>query len=215
MDLYRYFHPHHHPRLRKVSLRHQEIEELLQAAVELRRALGRARTRNEQVAVEGIEGEHFDQIFVAVDYVIDSLSQLSHAHPGDTLRTTLDLVEERKEIPGWEIWAELVKNRLQSAISDSQIMSDQEERKQSEKKQDQENLVQMKLSEGIGERVSSGRFDNKQSDNKSNDSKVSSIRINNRNEGTSESPSESSFGALGSFAGEDQPHRARVAGILK
>ncbi len=50
MDLYRYFHPHHNPRLLLVPLRLQELGELEQAAAELKKAVRRAAIRSENAA---------------------------------------------------------------------------------------------------------------------------------------------------------------------
>jgi hypothetical protein len=46
MDIYRYFHPHHNPRLRTTPIRLQELNELEEAARELRRAIERAGLRS-------------------------------------------------------------------------------------------------------------------------------------------------------------------------
>ena len=112
MDLYRYFHPHHNPRLRGVPLRLQEVAELEQAATELQRALERAKLRLESAPVGGIRQEHLSEILVAAEYLVESLSTLTKAHPGDSPNTMTELLREREEAPGWENWARLVKQRL-------------------------------------------------------------------------------------------------------
>ena len=113
MDLYRYFHPHHNPRLRNVPLRLQELGELEQAAVELHKALKRAEVRTGEAATGPIKKEHFNQIRVAMDYVVESLGTLSGAHPGDESDTMEQMLDERKDAPGWENWARLLKQRLE------------------------------------------------------------------------------------------------------
>ncbi len=113
MELYRYFHPHHNPRLRQVSLRLQELGELEQAAVELRSAVRRAEIRSELAPVGRIQKDHFSEILVALDYIVESLSTLGKAHPGDDLSTLNSLLLERKDAPGWENWARLLRQRLQ------------------------------------------------------------------------------------------------------
>ncbi len=50
MDLYRYFHPHHNPRLLRTPLRLQELGELEQAASELKKAIRRAAIRSENAS---------------------------------------------------------------------------------------------------------------------------------------------------------------------
>jgi len=120
MDLIRYFHPHHNPRLRSRELRLQEVSELEQAAIELKKALRRAEVRSEAVEKKGetqtpLRKEHFNQLQVAMEYVVESLGTLSQAHPGDETPAMYQLLEERKEAPGWENWARLLKERLELA----------------------------------------------------------------------------------------------------
>ena len=112
MDLYRYFHPHHNPRLRNTPLRLQELGELTQAANELKRALERARLRSEDHPIGGIREEHFSDILVAMSYVAESLSTLTQAHPGDEHSDMFQLLRERQNAPGWENWSRLVQQRL-------------------------------------------------------------------------------------------------------
>lgn len=112
MDIFRYFHPHHNPRLRSVPLRLQEVAELEQAALELKKALQRAQIRTESSPVEPIHGEHFNEIISAMHYVLDSLHTLHEAHPGDDFETVARLLEERKNTPGWENWVRLLQERM-------------------------------------------------------------------------------------------------------
>ena len=115
MDLYRYFHPHHNPRLREKSIRMQELSELEQASQELKKAIKRAEIRTDESnnEVGGIKKDHFTQILVALDYVVDSLGVLTKAHPGDDVDAMKSLLEERNEAPGWENWSRLLKQRLE------------------------------------------------------------------------------------------------------
>ncbi len=120
MDLIRYFHPHHNPRLRSRELRMQEVSELEQAALELRKALRRAEIRSESAAEKNdtetpLRKEHFNQLLVAMDYIVESLGTLSQAHPGDETPALYQLLEERKDAPGWENWSRLLKERLELA----------------------------------------------------------------------------------------------------
>lgn len=119
MDLYRYFHPHHNPRLRHVPLRMQEVAELEQAANELKKAVERAKVRAESAEIGGIKGEHFSEILVALDYAVESLGILSRAHPGDEMNVMYQLLEERKDAPGWENWARLLKQRMDECSRDA------------------------------------------------------------------------------------------------
>ena len=113
MDLYRYFHPHHNPRLRNVSLRLQELCELKQAAEELKRAVERAEIRAENSENGPIRRDHFSEILVALDYAVESLDVLENAHEGDSEQTMCDLLNERKDAPGWENWGRLLRQRLE------------------------------------------------------------------------------------------------------
>lgn len=113
MDLFRYFHPHHNPRLRKVPLRLQELGELELASKELHRALQRAQIRTE--ASNG-DPESYNNILEAVNFVIESLSQLVRTHAGDSAEAVEQLIEERKNIPGWENWSRIVKERLEESL---------------------------------------------------------------------------------------------------
>ncbi len=113
MDLYRYFHPQYNPRLRTVAMRLLEINELEQAARELRNAVDRASVRTEVAPVGQIRAKHFSEICIALDYVIESLATLGEAHPGDDNTTLRLLFEERRNAPGWENWASLLRQRLE------------------------------------------------------------------------------------------------------
>jgi hypothetical protein len=115
LDLFKFFHPHHNPRLRTVPLRLQELAELEQAAGELRRAVRRAKLRCECAPLGGILPEHFSEILNGLDYVVESLSTLTAAHPGDDVATIFQMVEERRKIPGWETWTEIVTEKLLAA----------------------------------------------------------------------------------------------------
>lgn len=127
MDLYRYFHPHHNPRLRNEPLRLQELSELEQAASELKKAVKRAEIRcqtktskesstEEELertrAMGGIKKEHFSQVLVALEYVVESLSTLTEAHPGDDDEVMSKILKERENAPGWENWCCLLEQRL-------------------------------------------------------------------------------------------------------
>ena len=110
--LYRYFEPHFNPRLRLLPIRYQELGELEQAALELRKAIRRARVRTEISPVGPINSTHFDNILAAVDYTVDYLGALADSHPGDNDETLRQLLEERREFVGWDNWVKLVCERM-------------------------------------------------------------------------------------------------------
>lgn len=109
MDIYRIFHPHHNPRLLKVPLRQHELSELEQVASELRYALKRARQRCVSSQASSIRGEHFDELIRAALFIECTLDRLIDSHEGDSESILLDLVHEREEFPGWENWANIVR----------------------------------------------------------------------------------------------------------
>jgi hypothetical protein len=106
MDLYRYFHPHHNPRLRHTPLRLQELGELEQAARELFRAVRRARIRT------GETDSELGLVCSLMETLVCRLQTLREAHPGDTTAEILQIAHEREETSGWEQWAMLVTERL-------------------------------------------------------------------------------------------------------
>ncbi|MCB0333572.1 MAG: hypothetical protein KDD55_08745 [Bdellovibrionales bacterium] len=112
MDIYRFFHPHHNPRLHSTPVRQQELSELEQAASELRKALDRARQRTLRAPAHRILPSHFVDIIKAMRFVEASLQTLSDAHEGDEQRALKDLVVERSSLSGWEAWTSLVKEQL-------------------------------------------------------------------------------------------------------
>ena len=112
MDIYRFFHPHHNPRLHSTPLRQQELSELEQAASELRKALDRARQRTERRPVAPLMPEHYRDIIKAMRFVESSLQTLCDAHPGDEYQTLCELIEERSDCSGWESWTSLVRQQI-------------------------------------------------------------------------------------------------------
>lgn len=113
MDIYRFFHPHHNPRLHSTPLRQQELSELEQAASELCKAIERAQSRTSRRAVPPIMPEHFTDILKAMRFVAVSLQTLCSKHPGDPLSTLSDLIRERSEFSGWEAWTKLVREQVE------------------------------------------------------------------------------------------------------
>lgn len=116
MDIYRYFHPHHNPRLFSTPLRQQELSELEQAAAELKKALERARLRTERAPAGLILPSHFTDLLKAIRFIESSLQTLCDAHDGDDLSTLEDIVQERSGMRGWEAWTSIVNEQL--AIDD-------------------------------------------------------------------------------------------------
>jgi hypothetical protein len=117
MDIYRFFHPHHNPRLHRTSLRQLELCELEQAAAELRKALERARERARRRPVAPIMSEHFNDLIKAIRFAEVSLQTLCDAHPGDSPETLQEMVQERSELSGWASWANLLEEQVQGAAA--------------------------------------------------------------------------------------------------
>jgi len=113
MDLYRFFHPHHNPRLRQKSLRLQEISELELAAKELLRALNRASLRMSSSQTE-ISTQLLDSAADSVELAHEFLKNLVEIYPEDTIIDLRTLLEERKSSAGWEAWTNLLTERLKS-----------------------------------------------------------------------------------------------------
>ena len=112
MDIYRFFHPHHNPRLYRTPLRQQELSELEQAASELRKTIERAAQRTSRNPVPPIMTEHFTDIIKAMSFVERSLQTLCDAHPGDPPSVLYELVRERSRYTGWETWTALLNEQL-------------------------------------------------------------------------------------------------------
>jgi len=114
MDIYRFFHPHHNPRLHSTPLRQQELAELEQAASELRKSLERAQKRSLRKPSPPILHEHFTDVIKAARFIENSLQTLCDAHPGDPRTVILELINERSEFPGWDTWASLLREQIAS-----------------------------------------------------------------------------------------------------
>lgn len=112
MDIYRFFHPHHNPRLHHTPVRQQELSELEQVASELRKALERAQQRMSRRPVAPLMPEHFTDLLKAVGFVVRSLQTICDAHPGDSAEDLRELVAERGDFSGWEVWTSLLKEQL-------------------------------------------------------------------------------------------------------
>ena len=112
MDLYRYFHPHFNPRLRNVSVRLQELLELQQAAIELRKAVERAGLRTETSGEGVLRSEYFTEVVAALSFASDALSEIIKIQPEDEVQTMIKMLEERKDAPGWESWSRLFAERV-------------------------------------------------------------------------------------------------------
>lgn len=112
MDIYRFFHPHHNPRLHSTPLRLQEILELEQCAAELRKALERALRRTKRKRTGPVLPTHFHDIIKAMHFVEASLATLCDAHEGDDEQEMNDLIHERSSFSGWEAWVSLLRQQL-------------------------------------------------------------------------------------------------------
>lgn len=134
MDIYRFFHPHHNPRLLSTPLRQHEISELEQAASELIRALQRAKQRCERKPSPPILPSHFTDVIKAMDFVVRSLQTLCDAHEGDGAEVLTDLIQERSQFTGWEGWVGLLKEHLGSLNNDIYTVNRKSESKTSKGK---------------------------------------------------------------------------------
>ena len=116
MDLYRFFHPHHNPRLRQKALRHQEISELELAAKELLLALKRASLRLNSTDSNSTENSAYIDLLEpainATELATDFLGSLTEEFPEDKKSDFINLLKERKNAPGWEAWTRLLYERL-------------------------------------------------------------------------------------------------------
>ena len=112
MDIYRFFHPHHNPRLHSTPLRQQELRELEQAASEIRKALERAMQRCTRKPTAPIMPEHFTDIIKAMRFVENSLQTICDAHHGDAPAVLKELINERSQFSGWEAWTTLLHEQL-------------------------------------------------------------------------------------------------------
>lgn len=119
MDLYRFFHPHHNPRLKNKPLRLQELSELELATKELQRALHRAIIRMETSNLDSLR-EILHSSHEAIDLAKNLISQCIEEYPEDSDEDMLSLLSERKSAPGWEAWTTLLSEKLKS-ISNSTI----------------------------------------------------------------------------------------------
>lgn len=111
MDIYRFFHPHHNPRLQRTPLRQLELSELELAAAELVKALNRAKQRSAGKPTPPILAEHFSDIIKAAKFIEESLKTLCDAHAGDEPEALKQMLVERAGMAGWENWVALVKEQ--------------------------------------------------------------------------------------------------------
>ena len=125
MDIYRFFHPHHNPRLHRTALRQQELSELEQATSELRKALERAQQRAGKKPVAPIMAEHFVDLIKAMKFVESSLQTICDAHPGDSEQDLIGLIEERSGFSGWETWTALIGEHIQNDIENRESNAEQ------------------------------------------------------------------------------------------
>ena len=125
MHIYRFFQPHHNPRLLTTAVRQLELSELEQAASELRKAIERAQQRAKRRPVPPIMSEHFTDVLKAMRFVEQSLETLCDAHPGDAPNILLELIQERHELASWETWTSLLEEQLVSSTASNAEMAPQ------------------------------------------------------------------------------------------
>lgn len=113
MDIYRFFHPHHNPRLYSTPVRQQELSELLQVAVELLKAIERSKMRVKRKPIQNLNHEEFEASIEALQDVQASLQTLIDLHPGDSRDALADLISERAQMTGWDNWTRLLGEQIQ------------------------------------------------------------------------------------------------------
>ena len=149
MDIYRFFHPHHNPRLHSTRLRQQELSELEQAASELRKALERAKLRTARNPAGAIVPAHFRDIIKAMNFVEASLQTLCDAHDGDDYQTLCELIRERSQLSGWEAWTSLLQEQLATQREDEavrlKILTDNSDIDRRNRDQDSQELEEEKI----------------------------------------------------------------------
>jgi len=125
MDIYRFFHPHHNPRLHSTPVRQQELSELEQVASELRKSLERARSRTERSEKGRILPSHYHDILKAMKFVEASLQTLSEAHEGDSQEELAELLAERSQLVGWEAWSAILREQILSGGDFSRLRDEE------------------------------------------------------------------------------------------
>lgn len=125
MDIYRFFHPHHNPRLHRTALRQLELSELEQVTSELRKALERAQQRTRRNTAPPIMPEHFTDLIKAMRFVEYSLQTLCDAHPGDAAEDLKELINERSVMSGWENWTTLLGEQLATGMAVEQSIENE------------------------------------------------------------------------------------------
>jgi hypothetical protein len=134
MDIYRFFHPHHNPRLHSTPMRLQELLELEQASAELRKALERAMRRTKRKRKGPVLPSHFADIIKAMRFVETSLETLCDAHDGDSEIEMNDLIHERSHFSGWEAWVSLLRQQLLMQEDERESLGELLLQKKAEKK---------------------------------------------------------------------------------
>lgn len=118
MDIYRFFHPHHNPRLYSAPIRQQELSELLQVATELLKAVERSKSRVKRYPLKNLNEVEFEPSIDALKDVLILLQTLIDLHPGDSREDLADLISERAQMTGWDNWTRLLGEQLHIWDSD-------------------------------------------------------------------------------------------------
>ena len=117
MEVYKFFYPHFNPLHFSTPLRQQELGELAQSAVLLRRALEFAVHRNSGFERRRVSQEQLESALKALRYIERILLSVEDAHPGDSDQDLEQLASERKEMPGWKSWASILESELKKSPS--------------------------------------------------------------------------------------------------
>ena len=118
MDIYRFFHPHHNPRLRSIKLRLQELTEISLAVKEIDRVLKRTKRRllHNETSLNLIE-----DTINAINLAYELLETNIRNYPEDTPEDLEQMLKERLQAPGWEAWCKLVESRLAYITSERDL----------------------------------------------------------------------------------------------
>lgn len=110
MDIYSFFYSHHNPKIKNKPVRQQEVLELYQVVLELKKALKTAEHRTEACGKPPYLSQHFAEIVAQLEPIAQNLNNLAEAHPGDSESDVKELIQERSDLPSWKNWSQLIED---------------------------------------------------------------------------------------------------------
>jgi hypothetical protein len=116
-------------------MRQQEFAELFQAALELTRASKRALLRTEQLELANkttktenpTPSSKLREAIEAMQFTVDVLHEVAKDYPEDNISTMKQLLQERKNAPGWETWGQLLKQRVKISEITTNLLQREED----------------------------------------------------------------------------------------